>query len=102
MTIGCVIIFNNYKVKDPLLMLVWLYTAAYNINLQVKHIRGQNNVCADMLSHWRVYKDLQIGKFNSRTDICSFTFICTDLSNNCIFLLAKADTGQPNRPKLQI
>ena len=39
---------------------VWLYTAAYNIDLQVKHIKGLNNVYADVLSHWRVYKDLQI------------------------------------------
>ena len=30
------------------------------------------------------------------TDICVFAFICTNFSNNCI-LLAKADTGQPNR-----
>ena len=52
-----------YKVRDPLLMAVlrsvWLYTAAYNIDLQVKHIKGLNNVYADILSRWRVYKDLQ-------------------------------------------
>ena len=41
---------------------VCLYTAAYNIDLQVKHIKGLNNVYADILSRWRVYKELQISE----------------------------------------
>ena len=57
-------VFNNYKVKDPLLMAVlrsvWLYMAAFNIDLKVEHIKGLNNVFADILSHWRIYKNLQI------------------------------------------
>ena len=57
-------VFNNHKVRDPLLMAilrsVWLYMTAFNIDLKVKHIKGLNNVYADILSHWQIYKNLQI------------------------------------------
>ena len=31
---------------------VWLYTAAFNIDLQVKHIMGVKNTYAHVLSRW--------------------------------------------------
>ena len=64
---------NYYKVRDPLLMAilrsVWLYTAAFNMDLQIKHIKGLNNVYADILSRWslkclvvltKIYKYLRL------------------------------------------
>ena len=38
---------------------VWLYTAAYNTNLVVRHISGTNNVYTDMLSRWPHYCSLK-------------------------------------------
>ena len=52
--------FNNSKIRDSLLMAtvrsVWLYTAMFNINLKVQHIRGKDNYYADILSRWPVYE----------------------------------------------
>ena len=46
--------------RDSLLMAtvrsVWLYTAMFNINLKVQHIRGKDNYYADILSRWPVYE----------------------------------------------
>ena len=48
--------FTNHKIRDPLLMAivrsVWLYCAAFNIKLVVKHIKGIDNIFADILSRW--------------------------------------------------
>ena len=35
---------------------VWLYTAAFNIDLQVNHIMGAKNTDADILSRWSIYE----------------------------------------------
>ena len=57
--------FTSYRVRNSFLMAiirsVWLYTAAYNINLVVKHISGTCNVYADVLSRWPYYCDLKSG-----------------------------------------
>ena len=52
--------FNNNKMTDSLLMAtvrsVWLYTAMFNIDLKVQHIRGKDNYYADILSRWPAYE----------------------------------------------
>ena len=52
--------FQSNRIKDIWLMaavrIVWLYTAAFNINLQVKHIKGVQNTYADILSRWHTYE----------------------------------------------
>ena len=54
--------FTNNKIKDSFLLAcvrtVWLICARYNIQLIVKHIRGVNNTCADILSRWHHYGNL--------------------------------------------
>ena len=35
---------------------VWLYTAAFNTDLQVNHIMGVRNTYADILSRWHTYE----------------------------------------------
>ena len=35
---------------------VWLYTAAFNIDLQVNHKMGVKNTYADILSRWHTYE----------------------------------------------
>ena len=52
------------KTKDPFLGAcirnLWLLTAHYDISLQVQHIRGRNNVKADVLS--RLYSNKPINQ----------------------------------------
>ena len=52
--------FQSNQIKDIWLMAavrtVWLYTAAFNIDLQVKHIKGVQNTYADILSRWHTYE----------------------------------------------
>ena len=47
------------KTRDPFLGAcirnIWLLTAYYDISLQIQHIRGKDNVEADLLS--RLYSD---------------------------------------------
>ena len=54
--------FTYHKVRDVWLMAcvrnIWQFTASYNIKLEVKHIAGQENVYADILSRWNKYKDI--------------------------------------------
>ena len=54
--------FTFNRMRDNILMAIihfaWLYTAAYNINLVVKHISGTSNVYADVLSRWPYYNNL--------------------------------------------
>ena len=51
--------FQSNRIKDIWLMAavrtVWLYIAAFNIDLQVKHIKGVKNTYADILSRWHTY-----------------------------------------------
>ena len=52
--------FQSNQIKDIWLIAavrtVWLYTAAFNIDLQVKHIMGVKNTYADILSRWHTYE----------------------------------------------
>ena len=52
--------FQNNRIRDPWLMActrtLWYYTAAYNIDIHVKHIYGIHNVYADTLSRWGIYE----------------------------------------------
>ena len=52
--------FQNNRIRDPWLMActrtLWYYTAAYNININVRHIYGVHNVYADTLSRWEIYQ----------------------------------------------
>ena len=52
--------FQNNRIRDPWLMActrtLWYYTAAYNIDITVKHIYGVQNVYADTLSRWGIYE----------------------------------------------
>ena len=52
--------FQNNRIRDPWLMActrtLWYYTAAYNIDINVKHIYGVHNVYADTLSRWEIYE----------------------------------------------
>ena len=52
-------VYTNHKIQDPFLMArvrsVWLICAVNNIKLQVKYIKGENNVYADILSRWQAY-----------------------------------------------
>ena len=65
--------FTHNRMRDNILMTiirsVWLYTAAYNINLIVKHISGANNVYANVLSRWPHY-------CSSNTTVVQFLKIC--------------------------
>ena len=36
---------------------IWLVTALHNIRLQIVHIPGVDNVCADLLSRWASTQD---------------------------------------------
>ena len=51
--------FTFHKIQDPWLMAcvrnVWYFSALHNVQLQVKHIAGINNVYADILSRWHTY-----------------------------------------------
>ena len=51
---ACVHVVATSKTKDPFLGAcirnIWLITAYYEISLQIQHIRGKNNVKADVLS----------------------------------------------------
>ena len=51
---ACVHVIATSRTKDPFLALcirnLWLITAFYDISLQVHHIRGKNNIRADILS----------------------------------------------------
>ena len=53
--------FSNHKIKDDLLsacvMTAWYICAVYNINFTVKHIRGDRNIYADILSRWHFYRN---------------------------------------------
>ena len=49
-----VVVFSSHKTKDSFLMAcvrtAWLICANNNVKLQVKHVRGSENVYADILS----------------------------------------------------
>ena len=51
---ACVHVIATSRTKDPFLAVcirnLWLITAFYDISLQVHHIRGKNNIQADVLS----------------------------------------------------
>ena len=53
-------VFQLNRIKDIWLMgsvrTVWLYTAAFNIDLQVNHIMVAKNTHADILSRWHTYE----------------------------------------------
>ena len=56
--------FVNQNIRDPLLMAVvrsvWLYCAAFNIKLVVQHIKGIDNIFADILSRWTYFQNKDI------------------------------------------
>ena len=58
--IAVVNVFNSFRVRDPWLMAVtrtmWLYMSGHNIDLQVRHVKGCENVYADVLSRWHMYE----------------------------------------------
>ena len=53
-------VFASYKTKDPSLAAcihtIWWYTAIYNIELEIKHISGNQNIYAVILSIWPVFQ----------------------------------------------
>ena len=61
---ACVHVVATSKTKDPFLGAcirnLWLLTAHYDISLQVQHIRGKNNIKADVLS--RLYSNKPINQ----------------------------------------
>ena len=58
--------YHSNQIKDIWLMAlvrtVGLYTAAFNIDLQVDHIIGTKNRYADVLSRWHTYEASESSK----------------------------------------
>ena len=51
--------YTYHRIQDPFLMAcvrsVWLICAVNNIKLQVDHVRGKENIYADILSRRQAY-----------------------------------------------
>ena len=56
--------FTHHKIRDVFLIscvqTAWLICAMYNIKLKVKHIRGIENIYADILSRWSYYNNKEL------------------------------------------
>ena len=52
--------YQSQRIKDHWLMAccrtLWYVSARYNIKFQIQHIYGVDNVNADILSRWAIYK----------------------------------------------
>ena len=52
---------QSHRIRDNWLMAccrtLWFISAVHNIEISVKHIYGNENLKADILSHWYIYKD---------------------------------------------
>ena len=68
--------FTSCKITDAWLMAcvrnVWQFTASYNINLVVKHIAGQENIYADILSRWDKYENIPCVEVKYLQSCCWF------------------------------
>ena len=49
--------YQSQRIKDHWLMACWYVAAKFNIKFQFQHIYGIDNVNADILSRWDMYKN---------------------------------------------
>ena len=74
--------FTFCKIRDAWLMAcvrnVWQFTIIYNINLVVKHIAGQKNIDADILSRWDKYENIPCVEVKYLQSCCWFK-ACADM-----------------------
>jgi hypothetical protein len=71
--IAAVAVLNNSKGQDPGMQCIarnlWLWASSLDINIQFQHVRGENNVIADMLSRWDAYNNPHAQLFSLLNDL---------------------------------